>query len=68
MHNTISHRGAVVVVIIWIFTITCAISASSGEVYSIQHSMIKFDSDLQQVGRFFRVLPFPPPITLSATI
>ena len=27
MHNTISHRGAVVVVIVWIFTITCAISA-----------------------------------------
>ena len=27
-----------------------------GEVYSIQHYVIKFDSDLQQVGGFPRVL------------
>ena len=32
------------------------------EVYSIQHYVIKFVSDLQQVGGFLRVLQFPPPI------
>jgi len=55
------------------FTITCAISAyhhySSnlvhGEVYPIQLYVIKFVSDLQQVGGFLR---FPPPIKLTATI
>ena len=38
------------------------------EVYSIQHNVIKFVSDLQQVGGFLRVLQFPPPIKLTATI
>ena len=38
-----------------------------GEVYSIQHYMIKFVSDLRQVGGFIRVLRFPPPIKLIAT-
>jgi len=60
------------------FTTTCAISVyhhqvvSSnpvhGEVYSIQHYMIKFVSDLRQVCGFLRVLKFPPPIKLTATI
>ena len=39
-----------------------------GEVYSIQHYVIKFASDLRQVGGFLRVLRFPPPIKLTATI
>jgi hypothetical protein len=34
-------------------------------VYSIQHYVIKFVSDLRQVGGF---LLFPPPIKLTATI
>ena len=38
-----------------------------GEVYSI-HYVIKFVSDLRQVGGFLRVLRFPPPIKLTATI
>jgi hypothetical protein len=38
------------------------------EVYSIQHYMIKFVSDLRQVSGFLRVLRFPPPIKLTATI
>ena len=38
------------------------------EVYSIQHYVIKFVSDLRQVGGFLRVLPFPPPIKLTTTI
>jgi hypothetical protein len=39
-----------------------------GEVSSIQHYVIKFNSDLQQVGGFLWVLQFPPPIKLTATI
>ena len=38
------------------------------KVYSIQHYVIKFVSDLRQVGGFLRVLRFPPPIKLTATI
>jgi hypothetical protein len=36
-----------------------------GEVYSIQHYVIKFVSDLRQVCGFLRVLRFPPPIKLT---
>ena len=32
-----------------------------GEVYSIQHYVIKFVSDFRQVGSFLRVPRFPPP-------
>jgi hypothetical protein len=40
-----------------------------GEVYSIQHYVIKFISDLWKVGAFLRVLWFPPPKKkLTATI
>jgi hypothetical protein len=39
-----------------------------GEVYSIQHYVIKFASDLRQVGGFLRVLRFPLPIKLTVTI
>jgi hypothetical protein len=39
-----------------------------GEVDSIQQYMIKFVGDLRQVGGFIRVLWFPPPINLTATI
>ena len=35
------------------------------EVYSIQHYVIKFVSDLRQFGVFLR---FPPPIKLTTTI
>ena len=38
-----------------------------GEVYAIKHFVIKFVSDLRQVGGFLGVLPFPPPIKLTAT-
>jgi hypothetical protein len=71
--------GAVVVVIVYgSFTTTYAISAyhhehfefelCSGQVYSIQHYVIKFVSDLQQVSGFLWVLRFPPPIKLTAMI
>ena len=39
-----------------------------GEVYSIQHCVIKFVSDLRQVSGFLWVVRFPPPIELTATI
>jgi hypothetical protein len=39
-----------------------------GEVYSIQHYVIKFVSYLRKVGGFLQVLQFPPPIKLTATI
>jgi hypothetical protein len=39
-----------------------------GEVYSTQHYVIKFVSDLRQVSGFLRVLQFPPPIKLTAMI
>jgi hypothetical protein len=38
------------------------------ELYSIQHYVIKFVSDVQQVGGFLRVLWSPPPISMTATI
>jgi hypothetical protein len=38
------------------------------EVCSMQDYVIKFVSDLQQVGGFHRALRFPPQIKLTATI
>ena len=35
---------------------------SCGEMYLIQHYVIKFVSDLQQVSGFLHVLRFPPPV------
>ena len=40
---------------------------ADGEVYSIQHYVIKFVSDLRQVCRFLQVLQFPLQIKLTAT-
>ena len=58
------------------FTKTCAITESVpittnivslnpaiGKVYSIQHYVIKFVSDMRKEGGFLQVLWFPPPIT-----
>ena len=57
------------------FTTACAIGAyhhqrcefesCSVEVYLIQHYVIRFVSDVAEVGGFLRVLWFPPPITLT---
>jgi hypothetical protein len=52
-------------------TITTKVVTSNpahGEVYSIQHYVMKFVSDLRQVGGFPLVLRFPPPIKLTVTI
>jgi hypothetical protein len=60
------------------FTTTYAISSfhpelrefepRSGEVYSIQHYVIKLFSDLPEVDGFLQVLQFPAPIKLTALI
>ena len=42
-------------------------NSADGEVYSIQHHVIKFVSDLQEVCRFLQVLQFPLQIKLTAT-
>ena len=47
----------------WIYNYLCnkcIITNVYGQVYSIQHYVIKFVSDLRQVGGFLRVLRFPP--------
>ena len=43
-------------------------NTTHGDVYSIQHYVIKFVSDLHQVGDFIWVLWFPPPIKLITMI
>ena len=45
-----------------------SLNPAHGEVYLKQHYVIKFVSDLWQVSGFLRVLQFPPPIKLIATI
>ena len=68
--------GTIVVIIVWWFdlqlpmqsvpiTTKVSLNPVHGEVYSIQHCVINFVSDLPQVGGFFRVLRFPPPIKLK---
>ena len=43
------------------------LNPAHGDVYSILHYVIKFVSDLRQVGGFLRILQFPLPIKLTAT-
>ena len=72
----------VVVVIVWymdlqlhvpvqslpITTKVLSSNPSHGEVYRIQQYVLKFVSDLRQVGCFLRILRFTPPIKLTATL
>jgi hypothetical protein len=44
-----------------ITTKVVSLNPAHGEVYSIQHYVIKFVSDLRQVSGFLWVLMFPPP-------
>ena len=67
-------QGVVVVVIVWkldlqlhvqsvhIATNVESSNPTQGELYLIQHYVIKFVTDLREVGGFLRVLQFPPPI------
>ena len=54
----------------WIYNYLCNqwVRIPQGEVYWIQHYVIKFVSDLRQVGGFFRILRFTPSIKLTSTI
>ena len=47
---------------------SCEFESRSGEVYPIQNYVIKFVSDLPQVGGFLRVLRFHRPIQPTSTI
>jgi hypothetical protein len=51
----------------WIYNCLCNqyLSSLTDEVYSIHHYVIKFVSDLWQVGGFLRVLRFSPAIKLQ---
>jgi hypothetical protein len=51
-----------------ITTKVVSLNPTDGKVYPMQLYVIKFFSDLRQVGGFHRVLRFPPPIKLTATI
>ena len=54
--------------LMWITTKGVSSNPAHGQLYSIQHYVIQFVSDLRQVGGFLWVLRLPPPIKLSATI
>jgi hypothetical protein len=43
-------------------------NSAHGGVYLIPHYVLKFVSDLRQVGGFLKVLRFPPQIKLTTTI
>ena len=51
-----------------IITKVVSLYPAHGEVYLMQHYVIKFVSDLRYVDGFLWVLWFPPPIKLTATI
>jgi hypothetical protein len=44
-----------------------SLNPTHGEEYSVQHYVIKFVSDLQQVGGFLRIPLFPSQIKLTTT-
>ena len=49
-------------------SITTDVVSSNLDQGEVQHYVIKFVSDLRQVGGFLCVLRFPPPIKMTATI
>ena len=46
----------------------CELESRTGEVYSMQHYVKQFVSDLRQVGGFLRVFRCPPPKKLTTMI
>jgi hypothetical protein len=56
------------IVVGFIATKVVSLNPVYGEVYSIQYYVIMFVSNLRQVSSFLRVLYFPLPIKLTATI
>ena len=66
--------GVVVVMIAWQLDLQLPVTTNvvssnlvHGDVYSIQHCVIKFVIDLWQIGGFLRVLRIPPPVKLTTT-
>jgi hypothetical protein len=51
----------------YLSTVNLSLNPVHGEVYSIQHYVIKFVSDLRHVCGFLRVLWFLQPIKLTVT-
>ena len=51
-----------------ITTKAVSVNTAHSEALMIQHYVKKFVSDSRQVGGFLRVLWFPPPMKLTATI
>ena len=54
--------------LVTITTKVVSLNPVHGEIYSIQHYVIKFVSDLLQFDGLLWVLWFPPPIQLTARI
>jgi hypothetical protein len=67
MHPTLITLNLILIVFVYvdINKTTIPINPTNSEVYSIQHYVIKFVSDLQQVSGFLRL---PPPIKLTFVI
>ena len=68
---SVYYKRAILAMIVWQLDLqlhmqSVPISTWSG--WRVQRYVIKFISDLRQVGGFLRVLRFPPPIKLIATI
>ena len=73
-------KGSVVVLIVYYLDLQLSVQSVTntlkvvsltpvyGEVYSIEHNVIKFVSNVRQDGGFLRVLWFPPSIKLTSTI
>ena len=53
---------------VYITTNVVSSNPAHGQVYLIQHYVIKFVRTLQPVGGILQVLRIPPPIKLTATI
>ena len=74
--STSRKKGTIVVVIVWWLDLQLPMQSvpittnivSSNPTQAMQHYVIKFVSDLRQVGGFLLVLRFPPSIKLTATI
>ena len=66
--SVVGHRGSVPMQSVPITTKVVNSNPAHGEVYSIHYYVIKFVSDLWQVGGFLCAFRFPPPIKLTATI
>jgi len=73
----VKSKMVVIVWYSWVYNYLCNQSLSPlemwvrmvrWEVYSMLYYVIKFVSDLRQVGEFLRALRFPPSIKLIATI